>query len=111
MIISIDAAKLFDLGYMFAKITSVYTSISKIIFEVPQDIGACFNIGYEGYDVILFIIKHWNILNDATVVITNLTANWYSIATDVYLIFTSVVAYDFYNSGMKSGELILTLLN
>ena len=82
-----------------------------MIFEVPEDVGACFNIGYEAYDAVLFMIKHWNILNDATVVLANLTANWYGIATDAYLIFTSAIAYDFYNVGLKSGELILTLLN
>ena len=85
--------------------------MSHMIFDIPQEVGACLNIGYEGYDALLFIIKHWNILNDATIVITNLTANWYIVATDAYLIFTSIVAYDFYNTGLKSGELIITLLN
>ena len=82
-----------------------------MIFEVPEDVGGCFNIGYEAYDTVLFMIKHWNILNDATVILANLTANWYGAATDAYLIFTSAIAYDFYNTGLKSGELILTLLN
>ena len=78
---------------------------------MPQDVGACFNIGYEGYDVVLFIIKHWNIVNDASVVLANLTVNWFSVATDAYMIFSSLVAFDFYNSGLKSGELIITLLD
>ena len=39
------------------------------------------------------------------------SANWYAAATDAYLIFTSAIAYDFYNTGLKSGELILTLLS
>ena len=103
--------KWFDLGFMFKKLGDTYTSTYNIIAEVPARVLAFWNVGYEGYDIILFIIKHWNPLGDGAIVSVNLSADWYHVATNVYSVVSSAYGSDFYNSAKSLGELVPTILN
>ena len=47
---------------MFIKLGDFYTNTYNIIVEVPARAFAFWNVGYEVYDFILFIVKHWNVV-------------------------------------------------
>ena len=96
---------------MFRKLGDTYTATYNIIVEVPSRAFAFWNVGYEGYDFVLFLIKHWNLINDGTTIGTNLAADWYHIARNIFTVGYSAYNLDFFNSARNLGELLPILLN
>ena len=96
---------------MFKKLGDTYTSTYNIIAEVPARALAFWNVGYEGYDFGLFIVKHWNAVSSGTTASVNLSADWYHVASNVYLGVSSAFGSDFYTSAKSLGELLPVILN
>ena len=103
--------KWFDFGFMFKKLGDTYTSTYNIIAEVPSRALAFWNVGYEGYDIILFIIKHWNPVDNGAKSSVNLSADWYHVVRNIFGIIYSAFSADFYDSAKSLGELVPTILN
>ena len=40
--------------------------------DVPDEVNACLNVAYEGYDVVLFVIKHLDLAADGVNILANL---------------------------------------
>ncbi len=96
---------------MFIKLGDFYTNTYNIIVEVPSRALAFWNVGYEVYDFGLFIVKHWNVVGDGAVVSVNLSADWYHIVSNVYVIVSSTFSSDFYKAAKNFGELVPVILN
>ena len=83
---------------------------STAMLSVPGEVMSCGAIAMEGYDVIIFIIKHLDIAADGVTILANLASHWWNIGTDIFGFFTSLFTFNLFEVGRNAGDAVILLI-